>query len=604
VALSGLITVFHLYLSAVMLCLYVPARLVEKYGWKPLPQSRACAQLGAVAFLGVGLTAIVCFGSAYLLLHSPRGSGDASLNWDHAPSLLHLESSVYYVTALLRPFSTDLVGIGDQFRGWENYYEAPQSYCGLLSLLLLPQIFFGASRRERVLYGLLCALMVGPIVFPWFRYLFWFFEGGYFRTFSLFSVFGIITLGLTSLSRYLEGRRLNFWILGATLMALLGVLYLPIGGMQALINPGIRKTAVILLLSYSALLITGQIVKRQSIAGWIILVLAAIELIHFDHMTVSDRPTVTKTELKERVGYNDETVDAVREIKANDNSFFRITKTWGSGPSTRVSYNDAMIFGYNGTMSYIAFNNLDYIKFLIAVGAISGEDIATEALWSTGLLDHPLLATFACEKYVLTKIPASFESAEQYELVRRYGSISLFRNKAFLPFGLIFDRSLPEDIFLQMPNWAKPQALLHAVVLSPDNARDKPQLSQLTLDQLKERMREIPVADALAERRAAGFEINSFNQTRINGTVRPDQKGILLFQMPFDAGWHASMNGRSMPVFRVDAGLLGVLLGEGGGPIELSYRPPFLYAGAAVTFISCLILLLSLWRWPRIHLPN
>jgi len=64
VALSGLVTVFHLYLSAVLLCLYVPARLLEIYGWKPFAVSRVCVRLAMFAFLGVGLGAIVLFGSA------------------------------------------------------------------------------------------------------------------------------------------------------------------------------------------------------------------------------------------------------------------------------------------------------------------------------------------------------------------------------------------------------------------------------------------------------------------------------------------------------------------------------------------------------------
>src|SRR6266550_8315058 len=57
VALIGLVTVFHLYLSAVLLSLYVPMRLVEIYGWKPRVLSRVSAQLAAVAFLGIGLAA-------------------------------------------------------------------------------------------------------------------------------------------------------------------------------------------------------------------------------------------------------------------------------------------------------------------------------------------------------------------------------------------------------------------------------------------------------------------------------------------------------------------------------------------------------------------
>jgi len=602
IALIGLVTVFHLYLSAVLLCLYVPARLFKIYGWRPLDLSHVCARLAAVACLGIGLAAIICLGSAYSILNSPRGSGTiANFTWGPTPSLFQLESPLYYVTAALRPFSTDMIGTGYEFQGWENYFEAPMSYCGLLSLLMVPQAFIGATRRQRILYGLFLSFIVVPVVFPWFRYLFWVFQGGYFRTFILFSIFGIITLSMTAFSRYIERRSFGLWTLGASLLVLLGVLYLPINEIQALINHELRQAAAIFLILYAALLIIGQIAKRQSITGWVILLLAAIEVIHFDRITVN-RPTVTKQELNERVGFNDETVDAIREIKASDNAFFRITKTWGSGPATRPSYNDAMVFGYYGTSSYSSFNNLNYIKFLLAVDAISSADIAADAQWSPGLVGHPLLSTFACEKYVLTKNPVVFETADYYEFVRRFGNIYLFRNQLFLPFGLIFSHYIPEDMFLQLPTWAKPEALLHAVVLSEQNAAHKPELSQLTLDELKYQMSETSLPDALAERRATALSIHSFRQTRIDGTVRVNQKGIVVFQTPFDAGWHAFIDSRAVPVLKVDAGLLGVALDDGEHRVELRYRPPLLYAGAAVTILSCSVLFLSLWRWPRFRL--
>jgi uncharacterized membrane protein YfhO len=263
-----------------------------------------------------------------------------------------------------------------------------------------------------------------------------------------------------------------------------------------------------------------------------------------------------------------------------------------------------MIFGYYGTSSYSSFNSLNYIKFLLAVDAISSADIATDAQWSPGLVGHPLLSTFACEKYVITENPVLFETADYYEFVRRYGNIYLFRNQQFLPFGLILNQYIPEDMFLQLPSWAKPEALLHAVVLSEQNAVYKPELSQLTLDELKQQMSETSLPDALAERRAAALSIHSFRQTRIEGTVRVNQKGIVVFQTPFDAGWHAFSDGRATPTLKVDAGLLGVALEQGEHTLELRYRPPLLSAGAAVTLLSCSVLFLGLWRWPRIRLLN
>jgi hypothetical protein len=53
----------------------------------------------------------------------------------------------------------------------------------------------------------------------------------------LFTVFGIITLGMTAFSRYIEGGRLNLWVLGSTIFLLISILYFPLSAFQSLISP-------------------------------------------------------------------------------------------------------------------------------------------------------------------------------------------------------------------------------------------------------------------------------------------------------------------------------------------------------------------------------
>src|SRR5262249_5965265 len=125
-----------------------------------------------------------------------------------------------------------------------------------------------------------------------------------------------------------------------------------------------------------------------------------------------------------------------------------------------------------------------------------------------------------------------------------------------------------------------------------------------TRDELMQQLSTNSLPDALAERRATAMNIHSFRQTQIQGTVRVNKNGIVVFQMPFDAGWHAFSNGRPTQTLKVDGGLLGVVLKDGEHRIELRYQPPLLHAGAAVTLLSFGVLLLSLWKWPRIRLCN
>jgi uncharacterized membrane protein YfhO len=349
------------------------------------------------------------------------------------------------------------------------------------------------------------------------------------------------------------------------------------------------------------LLIAGHIWKRQSVFAWLVLGLCAIELIYFNRVVVGDRPIVTKKYLQERVGYNDYTVDAIRDIKHDDQSFFRVTKFYSSGPSVYRSLNDAMIFGYFGTSEYTSFNNLDYIKFLMAVDLISPSPSEIDTRWLFGLLGQPLLSTFAGEKYVLTKSPVPFQLEPSYEFLKRYGNIYLFRNNLFLPLGLAYSRFISESDFRELSTAAKRRALLHVAVLSEKDLALG--FSQINLEELKQSFASSTIADVLADLRATGFNIRSFSQNRIEGTIHLDQDAVVVFQMPFDAGWRALANGTRVPLLKVDAGLLGIALKAGEHDLKLQFVPRFLYLGALVTALSALILGFGLWRWPRIQSP-
>ena len=605
VAVLAMMGAFHLYLGALLLCLYVPARLIERDGFQPLSVLRISAFLAAAAVIGVGLSGIVTVNNLYALVNSPRGAGPTS----RFPKLISfpvfgLESRLHYVTAVLRPFANDLLGTGSDFRGWRNYLEAPMTYCGLICLLLLPQAFVRASRRQRILYSLFLVFVIIPTVFPWFRYLFWAFQGNYYRAFSLFSIFGIITLAMTAFFRYTSAQRLNLWVLAVTALLLVGALYLPLNEMEGAMNRELRLKITIFLLGYAGVLAAGQLLRRQHVAAYIVVALVAGELIYFDAITIGDRPSVTKQQLTERIGYNDETVDAVRDLNASDKGFFRITKTYFSGPGIYGSVNDAMVFGYYGTSSYSSFNNLNYIKFLMAVDLVSPEIIETDTRWSLGLLGHPALSTFAGEKYVLTDDPVPFQTSDDYEFMKTYGTKYLFRNRLALSFGLTFRQYLPEAIFLELSPDAKAQALLLAVVLANESVPDRTALKQLTLNELKQQTAGTSVGDVIAERRSTGLNPRSFAQTRMEGTLNLEERSILVVQTPFDPGWRAYQDGRPVPIFKVDFGLLGAAVDRGQHTVELRYRPPFLFAGAAISLVSLLALAAGIRRWPRLPLPS
>jgi uncharacterized membrane protein YfhO len=600
VGLIGLLGAFYLYLCAFFLLFYVPARLFGEYGWQPRLLLRICLILAGAAVLGIGLGAMFTIPNLYALLNSPRGSGATS----YAGSLssfpvFGLESSLHNITAALRPFANDMLGTGDGFHGWQNYVEASTTYCGLICLVFLPQVFVGAAPHHRIIYLLFIAGLLITTVFPWFRYLFWLFQGDYYRAHSLFAILGLLTLSMTAFSHYLEGRRLDYWLLPITVIALLVVLYLPLEDFQAHIDVHLRQEAAVFLILYGALLICGQVFRQKKLVAWCILTLASIELTQFDYLTVSHRKTVTKAQLNERTGYNDETVDAVRYIKSVDpDKFFRITKLYSSGLSRWSSLNDAMVFGYYGTSSYVSFNNLNYINFLTAVDALSPNSEWGNR-WSLGLLGHALLSIFACEKYVLTQDPGPIQTAAQYEGMRRYGDTYLLKNDLFLPLGLSFDRYVSEKIFRSLSTAEKAQILLRAVVLSNKESTNRHEFPEATVQELEPEITEVSLPAAVAARRESALALSFFQQTHIEGVVRVKRRSILVLQTPFDQGWRALQDGRQVPTLKADIGLLGMELDSGEHLVALRYSTPYLKHAFVASFVSILLLAAGAWRWPR-----
>lgn len=600
VGLFALLSAFHIYLCAILLLGYAAARLYIA----PTPQTGSrparIISFAMIAALGLGLTAPVWLDSAQAIYHSPRGTGPESYAHQLLSSgVFHLESPLNYFTSVWRTFSNDILGTGDNFRGWSNYLEASSSYAGLFPLLMLPQAFVRAQKRRRLIYALLFVSIIVTLALPWFRYLFWLFQGNYYRTLSFFSITAVILLSMKALSRYFEKGILNLWLLGGTLIVLLVILFLPLPQMQKLIDPFLRAIVALFLVSYALGLALGRWLRKEPLFSWLIVFVSMGELAYFSSTTVASTPTVTKTELQQRIGYNDSTKEALQQIRTNDPAFYRITKTYSSSVAEHESLNDAIIFDFYGTSSYNSFNNIDYIRFLTVLEAISPQRNELETRWSLGSLGRPFLSTFLAEKYLLAKEPLAAPQGLTYDEIARFNDVYAYRNATFLPFGLFVDTTISESIFRQLSALGKELILIQAVILD-DSAPELAQTPSPDLDAVINMVEASPFLKTIQTRSDSALRLAEFRQNHLEGKISCLTNGFLVFQMPFDSGWDIQVDGAHVSPRRVDVGLIGIPLGIGVHKVALSYLPPLLRPGLIVSGLSLVILLLASWRWPRL----
>lgn len=99
---------------------------------------------------------------------------------------------------------------------------------------------------------------------------------------------------------------------------------------------------------------------------------------------------------------------------------------------------------------------------------------------------------------------------------------------------------------------------------------------------------------SLAEK-SAGIEIKlGKNDSIIEGSALVSQDGILMMAIPYEAGWHAYVDGEEVEICQVNYGISGIELTEGNHSIKMVYQCPGLRIGVICSVLSA-ILTVAVW---------
>ncbi len=603
IALIAANTSFNLYLYAMFILPYTIFRHHHYYHWKPAALVKTVGWITVFGTLGACISAVFLIANVQEMISSPRLMGDASFfSQLLTQPPFQLAGMKHNITVIARLFSSDLLGTGSQFTGWYNYLEAPIIYCGLLTLLLAPQVFIHLERRAKISYLLFFTVFALPVIFPFFRHFFWAFSGEYYRLFSAFIIFVALFFSLHALNHITKSGVVNKPLLIATLATLLLLLtgpYLYDEKIAAnIINGKIALMAGIFLLLYAALifLISKKALKGLAFLG--LLLLVCIELTSFSWQTINNRAIVDADEYQEKSGYNDYSVDAIEKIKQKDPSFYRIEKSYHSSPAIHPSINDAKVHGYFGTQSYHSFNQLNYIRFLDALGIIDGNN-ESATRWAKGLKDHPLLLSLASVRYFITKDPEHLKVLMNYGIqgIERIGDVFIAINTLYLPLGFTYEHFMTEDEFLSLPREKKYVALMRATILNNTSQQAQSRLSPYSVEQIPSSYNISSFVEDVKQRRMKTLNIEHFDNNHISGTIELNTPRFLFLSIPFDKGWNIKVNGKTREVKQANIGFSGIMLDTGKHEIELTYKTPHLFTGALISIISMIVFIIFAWRF-------
>lgn len=554
-----------------------------------------------LAALGALLTMALWLPAMKEILDSPR-SGVASLSERlKAFPIFGFEGVKHNAMAALRMFGNDLAGSAQKFYGWRNYLESPMNYCGLLSLLLAPQVFVGLSRREKIAYGIMLALFTLPIIFPFFRYLFWLFSGDYYRNFSHLFGLTIQLFALLAFYKLVREQKINIWLLLGTLAGLLGLLFYPWGLGKTF--PALQFQAAVFLVLQAVLVVmaTRPVGRTLALAALPIVIVAELTLTAWP--TLNDRNAVTREQWQNGY-YNDDSQKAVQWIQAQDSTFYRITKKDNSGAKIHKSFNDAKVQKFYGNTSYHSFNHPGLINLHVATGVIDTASTRKDTLegftrWAQGVKNYVYLQYITTSRYTIQSTPIWKDRFIQTttDSLTTIGNQKILRHKLTLPFGATYEKYITEDEIQKLEKrYHRQSAMLKACAVRKEDVPKLDGLGEVVADSVPgvTKYTNVMMLKDVESFQKDSFRLEHFSQNHIKGSINLDKKKMLFLSVPIDDGWAVLVDGKPAKPVQANFAFMGFPLEAGEHTVEMTYHIPLLSLGLKVSGAALVVYLLAL----------
>jgi len=594
------IGIFFFYGFGIMLFAYSIVRYLEENEWKLKQLTVFMLQFGGLALLGLLMNTTIIHSTIIALLDNPRVTGDVSLTEQLKTESSFFADAQFYLTTFLRLFSTDMAGGGiidkvvvegrqyliPNYRGWQNYYEGPMFYVGLLTLIFIPLFFLTKNTlKKKLLFGVYLLIYSLPIIFPYLHRAFWAFQGEYFRAYSLALIFPFFYVGLKGINSIQKDFKINYWaIIGVSTIFVIALLVLVSQLMD--INPqfynlaptaydnSVRNMAIVFISLYTLFLLIIRIKHEyKAIAIVSILFVLFVELAYMSNFTVNHRLNVTNEEFRSKTGYNDYTVDALAYLKSVDSTFYRIEKEYQSGTAVHGSLNDSYIQGYFGTSIYSSFPDARYLRFQQELGLIKKGD-ALAARWISGLRSRPLLLTLINGKYLFSKNPQSQYAQFGYQNIHTIGDVFVYQNMLALPLGFTYDKIMLKSDFDRMSNFQKDVSLLRAVLLEDSLAAKIDNIQKFNVQDTVTGF-SIPYYQQITDSlRGESLKLESFKEDHFKGSIAVSKPKIMYLSVLYDKNWIVEIDGKHTETFFANMAFTGFVVPQGEHKVEIYYSVP------------------------------
>lgn len=274
-------------------------------------------------------------------------------------------------------------------------------------------------------------------------------------------------------------------------------------------------------------------------------------------------------------------------LEDEENQFYRvdISENYDNFP---------MLWGYPNMRCFQSIVPASIMDFYDTVGVT--RDVASRA----GLEHYTLRGLFSV-KYYFDRVINDPEKPYTYDIKlpgfkyrNTQNGFYVYENEYYVPMGFTYDNYVLDSELEKRSNMAIEKQLLRNLVLTEEQAETYSSLLTHAENTDGFGLSEADYLKAAEERRAHSCDTFTKDAYSFRATITLEQPNLVFFSVPYEKGWSATVNGKEVPVERVNYGFVAVPAEAGDNVIEFHYATPGLALGAKLSLGGGILLLLYL----------
>ena len=577
VLLLNLFDVYFFYQNVFFVFVYLIFRSVyHNYSFKF--HFNKVVQISIIGFIALLVSSFLLLPYVHVLASGPRVSTNKI---ELSKMIFSLNPKEFYFNLIGRFFSNNLSGNGLNY--FSEFMIIPQIFSGLITILVLPQMFKIPNKNHRYAFILLFIFSFTSLILPFFAYLFTAFQELYFRW-----TYGIVFFNLLIFAYLIKSTLVNHFlnkkILIITYISLITILLLfwiyfrrnegewiwinNVKGLYLTHNSNLKYVVLRILIYLSIYTFLLTLIKKYKLTICLFLIfLVSSEIVLENYSFFYNRRIVVKNNNR----YENTSKEAINYIKSIDQSkFYRIEKNYlsiGNG----FEFNDALVHDYYGLKTYNSYNNKEYLQFCKVLNLVPQKHWANLLpSWRFDLYNRYKLLNLFSVKYLLSKKEIKDSNLKFYS---KRKDIYIYKNLKTLPFGFTYSKVIARNTFNKLNNDQKDSIVNSDLVLEKNTFL---KYSKRFNKQYKRNY----------------FKIIKFSNSNIIGSIDSKVSSLLFFSIPYDKGWEIFINGKKTNYIKANIGFIVVPINKGQHKVELKYTPPLFKEGLWISLSTILGILI------------